>query len=248
MLDVQVGLRLGNFRLDVALEAPPGGVTVLIGESGSGKTTLLRLVAGLLAPDEGRIALGDEVFADAGAGRFVPPEARPVGYVPQDHALFPHLSARENVAFGLRALGLPRREVQERAAAALARFGLGELADRRPHELSGGQQQRVALARALVLDPAVLLLDEPLAALDVVARRALRDELRRTLEGLACVTLLVTHQPSEALALGGRIAVMEAGRITHAGPRSGFERGARPRYLEEFLEERPATEPRGPLG
>jgi molybdate transport system ATP-binding protein len=235
VLELQVRIRLGSFALDAALEVPRGGVTVLVGESGSGKTTLLRLVAGLLAPDAGRIALDGEPLADTAAGRFVPPEARAVGYVAQDYALFPHLSARENVAFGLRAQGLARQDVSARVEAALERFGLGALATRRPDQLSGGQQQRVALARALVLDPAVLLLDEPLSALDVVTRRAVRGELRRTLEGLACVTLLVTHLPSEALAFGDRIAVLEDGRVTHAGPRDEFGSEPRSRYLAEFL-------------
>ena len=235
MLEIQVRRRLGSFALDASLTVSAGSVTVLVGESGSGKSTLLRLVAGLLEPDEGRIALDGEPLADRAAGRWVPPEARPVGYVAQDYALFPHLSARENVAFGLRALGLPRREIEARALAALSRFGLDALSRQRPHELSGGQQQRVALARALVLDPAVLLLDEPLSALDLVTRRSVRSELRRTLAGLSCATLFVTHQPTEALAFGEQIAVLEAGRVTQCGARSDFLREPRSRYVAEFL-------------
>ena len=235
MLDIQVRRRLGSFSLDAALTVPAGSVTVVVGESGSGKSTLLRLVAGLLDPDAGRIALGSSILADAESGRFVPPEARPIGYVAQDYALFPHLTARENVAFGLRALRRPRRDVDQRVAAALERFGLAAIAGQRPHQLSGGQQQRVALARALVLDPEILLLDEPLSALDLVTRRAVRGELRRTLEGLSCATLLVTHQPHEALAFGQQIVVLEQGRVSQRGAQSEFLRQPRSRYVAEFL-------------
>ncbi len=235
MLDVQVRLQLAEFALDATLAAPRGAVTVLVGESGSGKSTLLRLVTGLLAPDAGRITLGGRVLADREAGTWVPPEARPVGWVPQDYALFPHLDARENVAFGLAASGVPARARRARADAALERLGIAPLAHRRPRELSGGQQQRVALARALVLEPEVLLLDEPLAALDLVTRRAVRGELRRLLASLPCVTLLVTHDPAEALALGDRIAALESGRVTQAGERAEFVRHPRSRYVAEFL-------------
>jgi molybdate transport system ATP-binding protein len=220
VLRIQVRRRLGSFTLDASLTAAPGGVTVLVGESGSGKSTLLRLVAGLLDPDDGRIDLDGAVLVERG-GENVPPEGRPVGYVAQDYALFPHLTVRENVAFGLRAQRRARPEVR-------ARVDL-------THQLSGGQQQRVAVARALVIDPAVLLLDEPLSALDLVTRRAVRAELRRMLEGLSCVTLLVTHQPTEALALGQQIMVLEAGRITQSGTRDDFLRRPGSRYVAEFL-------------
>jgi molybdate transport system ATP-binding protein len=235
VLEIQVRHRLGSFALDAALAVGPGSVTVLVGENGSGKSTLLRLIAGLLEPDQGRIALDGEALFDRAGGRFVPAEERPVGYVAQDYALFPHLSARENVAFGLRALGRPSREMRERVSSALERFGLTALAGQRPHQLSGGQQQRVALARALVLDPAVLLLDEPLSALDLVTRRTVRGELRRTLEGLSCATLFVTHQPAEALAFGQQIVVLEAGRVSQSGSRGDFVRHPRSRYVAEFL-------------
>ena len=235
MLALHARIRLAEFRLEVELSAPRGQVTVLVGESGSGKTTLLRLVAGLLAPDEGRIVLDGEVLADRASGRFVPPEARAVGYVAQDFALFPHLTVRENVAFGLRASGRPAAEARLRTREALERFDLASLSQRRPHQLSGGQQQRVALARALVLEPAVLLLDEPLSALDVLTRRQVRSELRRTLESLPCVTLLVTHHPMDALAFGDSIAVLEAGRVSQVGSRAELLRHPRSRYIAEFL-------------
>src|SRR5439155_665796 len=202
---------------EAALEVPDRSVTVLVGESGAGKTTLLRLVAGLARPDEGQIALDGVPLADTGTGVFIPPEARSVGYLAQDYALFPHLSARENVAFGLRAMRRPRDEVRARTARLLERFGLEALAERRPPQLSGGQQQRVALARALALDPRILLLDEPLSALDPATRRAVRGGLRSALAGLSCATLFVTHHPAEALAFGDRIAVLEGGRLSQCG-------------------------------
>ncbi|MBK7368092.1 MAG: ATP-binding cassette domain-containing protein [Candidatus Eisenbacteria bacterium] len=154
-------------------------MTVLVGESGSGKTTLLRLVAGLARAGEGRIVVDGETWFDSARGVFVHARHRAIGYVAQDHALFPHLSAWDNVAFGLRAQGEREHEVRERVGAALARMGVADLATRRPGEMSGGQQQRVAIARALVLEPRLLLLDEPLASLDVATRRAIRGELRR---------------------------------------------------------------------
>jgi len=235
VLDVRIRRRLGSFELEAAFVAPEGAITVLVGESGGGKTTLLRLVAGLLAPDEGRIVLDDRVLCDRASGVWVPPEARSTGWVAQDYALFPHLSARENVAFGLRATRRPAAEVRERTARTLERFGLAAIGERRPHQLSGGQQQRVALARALVLDPRVLLLDEPLAALDPASRRSVRGELRRLLDGLPCVTLFVTHDPAEALAFGDSLAVIEGGRVTQAGERDQFLRRPRSRYVAEFL-------------
>ena len=208
---------------------------VLVGESGSGKTTLLRVIAGLLAPDEGRIALGGRTLVDTAAGISTPARARPVGYVAQDYALFPHLSVAGNVEFGLHAQGVPGAARRARALRWLERLDIAELARRRPHELSGGQQQRVALARALVLDPEVLLLDEPLAALDQQSRRTVRGELRELLAELSCVTVFVTHSPSDALALGDLIAVLEAGRISQHGTREELLHRPRTRYVADFL-------------
>jgi molybdate transport system ATP-binding protein len=235
MLSIDVARRLGPLALDVRLEAPDRGVLVIAGESGAGKSTLLRLVAGLLAPDRGRVALGDEPLFDSALGIDRPPEARPIGWVPQDDALFPHLSVVDNVAFGLRASRVPRGAAAARALSTLERLGIAELATRRPATLSGGQRQRVALARALALAPSLLLLDEPLAALDVRTRERLRGELRRLLADLPCATLLVTHTPTDALALGDRIAVLEDGRLTQYGTRD--ELLARPRsgYIADFL-------------
>src|SRR5262249_51771419 len=150
LLSVALRKRLGEFALDAELEAPATGVLVLVGESGSGKTTLLRLLAGLLEPDAGRIEFRGRVLADRGSGAFVPPSGRPIGYVAQDYALFPHLDVAANVGFGLGASGVRGPAARAKVERALERLGVSDLAKRRPHQLSGGQQQRVALARALV--------------------------------------------------------------------------------------------------
>ena len=182
-----------------------------------------------------RAAFALDVTLDAERGINLPPWERRVGYLAQDYALFPHLTALENVAFPLRARGASRAAAAGRASDQLARFGIAGLAGRRPGALSGGQQQRVALARALAADPAVMLLDEPLSALDVRTRLAVRSELRGLLAGLPCVTLYVTHDPSDALALGPRIAVVEAGRITQHGTRDDLLRHPRSAYVAAFV-------------
>ena len=193
---------MGGFHLEAALTAAAGETAVVVGESGAGKTTLLRMLLGLLRPDQGRILVDGVPWFDATIRADLPTWQRPVGYVPQDLALFPHLTVIENVAFGPRASGTTRREARMRAARLLERFEIGELAERKPGMLSGGQQQRVALARALVLEPRVLLLDEPLSSLDLQTRRVVRAELRALLRTLPCVTLYVTHMPLEALVFG----------------------------------------------
>ncbi|GAC1308140.1 MAG: hypothetical protein NVSMB21_13030 [Vulcanimicrobiaceae bacterium] len=201
-LSLDVRKRLGPFELALAC-AIPDGVTVVVGPSGAGKTTLLRLVAGLLRPDAGRISLGGRTLDDARA--FVPPFRREIGFVFQEYALFPHLSACENVAFGLRARGVPRAARRSRAHELLERFGLGRFAAARVGELSGGQRQRVALARALAIRPRALLLDEPLSALDAATRSRVRDELFAHVRELAIPTLLVSHDPSDLEAHPGRV-------------------------------------------
>ncbi len=235
MLTAALQRRVGEFALECELEANAAATLVLVGESGSGKSTVLRLLAGLLRPDAGRVALGNRVWCDTSRAIWVPAPERPVGYVPQDYALFPHLSAAENIAFGLRASGMDRGAVKRRTADLLDRFELTDLAGRRPHDLSGGQQQRVALARALALEPALLLLDEPLSALDVETRHAVRTELKRLLAGLSCVTVLVTHAPMEALLFGDRIAVLDHGRIAQVGDRLSLLREPRTRYVATLL-------------
>jgi molybdate transport system ATP-binding protein len=235
MLELRVVSRRGEFVLDVAFDAPAGATTVIVGESGAGKTSVLRLTAGLDQPESGRIRLGDDVLADPADGIAVPAWRRDVGYVAQDYALFPHLTVAQNVAFGLEAKHLARREIASRVAKTLRRTSISELARRRPATLSGGQQQRAALARALVLDPRLLLLDEPLAALDLQTRRQVRGELRDLLRDLGGVTLYVTHSPLEALLFGDRIVVLEQGRVTQIGTRDDLLRHPRSRYVAELM-------------
>lgn len=191
-------------------------VTVLFGPSGSGKTTVLRALAGLDRPDEGSIRFGEERWFDATRALHVSPQARGVGLLFQEYALFPHLSVRANVAYGLHRL--PRAEREARVAELAQRFAVGDLLARRPAELSGGQRQRVALARALAPRPRLLLLDEPLSALDAPTREALRGELRHLLEQAGVPAIVVTHDRVEALALGDRLAVLSDGRIRQVGP------------------------------
>lgn len=234
MLRATLAKHVGALDLDVALQIPRG-VCAILGESGAGKSTILRLLAGLARPDRGRITLDDELLFDAQSRVFRSPRARPIGWMPQDGGLFPHLAVGENVAFGLRALGVPRTEALARAGAALERVGLARFGERRPQHLSGGEQQRVALARALVLEPRLLLLDEPLAALDYETHRSVRTELRAALASLDAVTLLVTHNPTEALLLGDRIIVLERGRVTHDGARGELLRSPKTPFVAEFL-------------
>jgi molybdate transport system ATP-binding protein len=181
------------------------------------KTTLLRAVAGLVAVDEGRIEVDEAVFEDTATGTWLTPEARRVGFVFQDHGLFPHLSVLDNVAFGLRARGMDRRTANAKAGAWLERVDLAKYASSRPSALSGGQSQRAALARVLVTDPQALLLDEPLAAVDASARLELRRALREHLSTFAGVRLIVTHDPLEAASLAERVVVLEDGRVTQEG-------------------------------
>ncbi len=214
---VDGAVELDAFRLEVTLTAQPRAVLAVLGPNGAGKSTLLRAVCGLVPLASGTIGLGDDVVDDAGRGIFVPPQQRRVGVVFQDHRLFRHLRVLDNVAFGPRARGVPRAAARVSAAEWLARLGLDELAGRRPAQLSGGQAQRVALARALAAEPAALLLDEPLAALDVQTRAEVQGELREHLRDFAGPTLLVTHDPIEALLLATRIVVLERGRVVQEG-------------------------------
>jgi len=214
---VEITKRLPGFTLDVAWTAGDG-VAVLFGPSGAGKTLTLQCLAGLIHPDGGRIVVDDRVLFDAAAGVNLPPQQRRVGYVFQGYALFPHLTVAENVGFGLR--DRPRAVRDTRVADVIARLDLGGLERRRPSELSGGQRQRVALGRALAIDPALLLLDEPLSALDAPLRRALRDELRSILSGWGTAAVVVTHDFTEAYRLADRIIVYESGRVIQAAPRA----------------------------
>jgi molybdate transport system ATP-binding protein len=216
-LEISLVKRLPGFTLDVAWSAG-GGVVALFGPSGAGKTMTLECLAGLQRPDGGRIVVNGRVVFDSGGGVDVPPQRRRVGYVFQGYALFPHLTVAENVAFGIRAL--PRRQRTAKAAHVIHRLGLEGLGGRYPRELSGGQRQRVALGRALATDPELLLLDEPLSALDLPLRQALRDELGQVLADCGAAAVIVTHDFSEAYRLGDRIVVYEAGRVVQSAPRS----------------------------
>jgi molybdate transport system ATP-binding protein len=210
-------------------------VAALLGPNGAGKTTVLRTLAGLLVPAEGRVTLDGRVLEDTARRVRVPAERRPVGMVFQDYLLFPHMSVAENVAFGLRARGAGRAPAQRAARAWLERLGLAELADARPGTLSGGQQQRVALARALATDPRMLLLDEPLAALDISTRAEVRRDLRRHLREFPGVNLLVTHDPLEAIALADRLIVIESGRIVQAGTPAEVAERPRTSYVADLV-------------
>ncbi|MEP7324909.1 MAG: ABC transporter ATP-binding protein [Gemmatimonadota bacterium] len=235
MLNATLSKRLGAMQLEIALQVSAAATLVLVGESGSGKTTILRLLAGLVKPDGGRIVVNDELWYDSDLGLMVSGWQRPIAYVAQDYALFPHLSVFENVAFGLRAQSRSPVEIREKVGQQLDRFGLSALKVRKPHQLSGGQQQRAALARALVLDPAVLLLDEPLSALDLKTRRGVRSELRATLRSLTCATVYVTHSPMEALVFGDQITVLADGRAGQTGTRQDLLRYPRSAFVAEFM-------------
>jgi len=229
----QVRLRRGSLELDLEFAADEGEVVAVLGPNGAGKTSLLRALAGLLRLTEGRITLDGTVLEDPGATIFVPPEQRPVGMVFQDYLLFPHLSVLENVAFGLRSRGVPAATI--RARGWLERMGLVDLAEVRPAVLSGGQAQRVALARALATDPRMLLLDEPLAALDVSTRAQTRRDLRRHLATLSGIRLLVTHDPLEAMALADRLIVIEGGRLVQSGRAAEVTARPRSRYVADLV-------------
>lgn len=190
--------------------------TVLFGASGAGKTTVLRCLAGLERPEEGSIRFGEEIWFEARAGVFLPPRKRRLGFVPQEYALFPHLSVAHNIGYGLSQVSGAARQTQ--VAETMRWLGLEDLERRYPRELSGGEKQRVALARALIRRPRLLLLDEPLSALDGPTRLRLRGDLRQLLKKLSIPTVLVTHERTEALALGDRMIVMDGGRIVQRGP------------------------------
>jgi molybdate transport system ATP-binding protein len=222
--------RVGSLQLDAEIAADAGPL-VLIGPNGAGKTSLLSLLLGALPPAQARIVIGDRVLVDSDRGIALPIGARRLGYVPQDYALFPHMTVRENVAFAMHCAGLRGVGVDS----SLAELGVESLAERRPATLSGGEKQRVALARALSVAPRALLLDEPLAALDVHARREVRKLLASTLERLALPTIIVTHDPIDARELGTRIAVLEAGKITQLGTWAELAAKPESHFVAEFV-------------
>jgi molybdate transport system ATP-binding protein len=216
-LAAAVAVTAGDLSLDIELEVRAGETVALLGPNGAGKTTLLRALAGLVTIESGRVVLDGAVLDDTAAAVHLAPERRPIGVVFQEGLLFPHLDAAENVAFGLRARGLPGADARRIASEWLSRVGLGLRVASRPNELSAGEAQRVALARALAFRPRLLLLDEPLSALDATTRVAVRRELRRHLQEYDGTRLVVTHDALEAVALADRLVVIENGRITQTG-------------------------------
>ena len=226
---------VGTFALDIELDAKAGEVVALLGPNGSGKSTAFRCLAGLLPIDGGRIDLDGECLDDPAANVFVPPERRPVAVVFQSYLLFNNLTAVENVAFGLRARGVAKAAARARAAEWLERVGLTDHAGHRPQALSGGQAQRVALARALATEPRLLLLDEPLAALDAGTRGDLRRDLRRHLATFDGVRLLVTHDPVDAYALADRVVILEGGRVVQTGTLADVTAQPRSRYIADLV-------------
>jgi iron(III) transport system ATP-binding protein len=224
----QVGAVVG---LDLAVR--PGELVALLGPSGCGKTTTLRLVAGFLAPEAGEIRVGDRVLSSP--AQVVPPERRRMAMIFQSYALWPHMTVAQNVAYGLRFAGVGRADRDRRVDEMLRAVQLGGYGPRYPGELSGGQQQRVAVARALVVEPEILLLDEPLSNLDASLREEMRFEIRRLHERFAITTLYVTHDQAEAMVISDRVAVLREGRVAQIGPPEELFEHPRTRFVAEFV-------------
>ncbi|MEV1333014.1 ABC transporter ATP-binding protein [Micromonospora costi] len=235
LLDAHLVVERGSFRLDLPLAVDAGEVVALLGPNGAGKTTALRALAGLLPLSDGHLTLAGRDLDHPGRRLWSPPERRPIGVVFQDYLLFPHLTALDNVAFGPRRRGLRRRAARERAAGWLDRMGLADHARSRPRHLSGGQAQRVALARALAVEPALLLLDEPLAALDARTRLDTRAQLQQHLAAHPGATLLVTHDPLDALVLADRLVIVEDGRVVQEGDAATITAQPRTDYVARLV-------------
>ena len=234
-LEARIELALGQLHLDVDLAVPDRGVVAVVGPNGAGKSTLLRALAGLQPLDEGRVVLDGVVLEDTAAATYVPPEQRPIAVMFQDDLLFPHLSALDNVAFGLRCRGAGAGDAKRAASGLLDRLGLADHAPARPAALSGGQARRVALARALATEPRLLLLDEPLAALDASTRLETRRALRQHLDEYPGIRIVVTHDPVEAGAMADRLVVLEEGRIVQAGTLAEISARPRSRYVADLV-------------
>ncbi len=234
-LDADIALTLGTLDLNARIEVRPGELLALLGPNGAGKSTVLRCLAGLTPIDSGRIVIDGDVVDDPAADVFVEPEQRQVGVVFQSYLLFEHMSVLENVAFGLRARATPKAEARRVARDWLDRVGLTGYADQRPRVLSGGQAQRAALARALATHPRLLLLDEPLAALDAGTRSTVRRDLRNHLSTFDGMRVLVTHDPVDAYALADRVAILDGGRLVQVGTFAEVSAHPRSRYVADLV-------------
>ncbi|MBA2388902.1 MAG: ABC transporter ATP-binding protein [Geodermatophilaceae bacterium] len=234
-LSAHVVIQRGSLGVDVALEVKPGEVLALLGPNGAGKSTVLRVLAGLARPHAGLVRLDGQSLDDPAAGIRLAPHRRPIGMVFQDHLLFPHLSTVDNIAFGLRARGSSRAAAHTVAARWVARMHLSEHSSAKPRSLSGGQAQRVALARALAGDPRLLLLDEPLSALDARTKLDVRADLRHHLGDFAGATVLVTHDPVDAMALADQLVVVERGRVVQVGTPVEVSRRPRTDYVARLV-------------
>jgi len=232
MLEVAIHKRFDGFRLDATFTAEHE-LVVLFGPSGAGKSLTLQAIAGILPPDAGSIVIDGQTVYSSGQQIDLPPQARRIGYVPQHYALFPHLTTEKNIGFGL--IDLSQRERKQRVSELVALFGLHGLEQRRPQGLSGGQQQRVALARALAMQPRLLLLDEPFAALDVNLRQALRQELAQVQARSGITVLMVTHDLNDAFAIGQRVIVYDAGQVIQQGTREDVFFRPATRRVAEFV-------------
>jgi molybdate transport system ATP-binding protein len=234
-LSVDIDVPRRDFTVSAAFLALPGRTLAIVGPNGAGKSTLLGSVAGSVWPTRGSVRLGERVLLDADAGTSVPVEQRRLGLVFQDGLLFPHLTVRENVAFSARSRGLGRRRSRAEARYWLERLGAGHLAASHPSALSGGQRQRVALARALAADPLVLLLDEPLAALDVRSRDEIREVLAEHLDDFAGVAVLVTHSAADVAALADDVVVLEEGVVSQRGSLADIQRDPQSRWIRRLV-------------
>ncbi|HUI39541.1 MAG TPA: ATP-binding cassette domain-containing protein [Methanothrix sp.] len=217
MLEIDIKKRLRDFDLEVNLRVKAGEILMLVGDNGCGKTTLLNLIAGLLKPDAGMIALDGRPLFDLNRKVDVAPEMRNIGYVFQSYALFPHMSVYDNVAFGLRTRKLPKKEIEFLVRDHLTGAGLWEIRNARAVDISGGQKQRVALARALIIEPELLLLDEPLSALDVRKQAAMRRDLRERIHTCGVPSIIVTHDLRDVACIGDRACLLEMGRVVLSG-------------------------------
>ncbi len=234
-LSANVGLRLGTLDLQAELEVKPGELLALLGPNGAGKSTLLRCLAGLEPIESGRIKIDESVVDEPSTDTFVEAEERPIGFVFQNYLLFEHMTVLENVAFGLRARRMAKADARGIANEWLERVGLSGYAQQRPNSLSGGQAQKVALARALATAPRMLLLDEPMAALDVRTRSSVRRDLRQHLETFDGMRILVTHDPVDAYALADRVVILDAGRIVQMGTVAEVTAHPRSRYVADLV-------------